>query len=54
MFDLSKPIVDFHKAMIHCFATDMKSVYSSIANLASADTAACKNLSFDGIPQDQH
>jgi hypothetical protein len=52
MLDLKQnPIVDFHKAMIHCFATNMKSAYSSVGNLASSDNKACTSLSFDGIPQ---
>ena len=55
MRDLNElPITGFHKAMIHCFATDMKSVYSSVANLTSTDTSACKRLSFDAVPQVQY
>lgn len=55
MVDLNKlPISDFHKAMIRCFAADMKSAYSSVASLTSTDTGACKNLSFDRVPQVQY
>jgi hypothetical protein len=45
------PLNGFHKAMIHCFATDMKSPYSSVESLTSTDTGACKSLSFDMVPQ---
>jgi hypothetical protein len=46
------PVRTFHKYMITCLATDMKSPYSSSASLTSTDTAACKNLSFDKVPHD--
>ena len=45
------PLNGFHKAMIHCFATDMKSPYSSVESLTSTDTGACRKLSFDMVPQ---
>ncbi|MGB7761821.1 MAG: hypothetical protein WBL61_18455 [Bryobacteraceae bacterium] len=55
MLDLSElPIGGFHKAMIHCFATGMKSPYSSVASLISTDTSACKSLSFGKLPQDEY
>jgi len=55
MVDLNRlPIAGFHKAMIHCFATDMQSAYASVASLSSTDTGACKNLSFDRVPQVQY
>lgn len=45
------PIVNYHKAIIHCFATDMKSPYSSPASLTGTDTGACENLNFDRVPR---
>jgi hypothetical protein len=51
--DLNRsPVRNFHKYMITCLVTDMKSPYSSSASLTSTDTAACKNLSFDKVPHD--
>jgi hypothetical protein len=53
MVDLNRlPIEGFHEAMIHCFATDMKSTYSSAGSLTSTNANACKNLSFDKVPQE--
>ncbi len=41
------PIRRFHRSLMRCFSTNMLSATASIANLASADTSACRNLSFD-------
>jgi hypothetical protein len=52
MRDLNQlPVLNYHKAMIRCLATDMKSPYSSVESLTSTDTGACKDLSFDRVPQ---
>ena len=51
--DLNRnPIRNFHKYMVACLSTDMKSPYSGSASLTSTDTTACKNLSFDKVPHD--
>jgi hypothetical protein len=55
MVDLNKaPIGAFHKAMINCLATEMTSPYASAASLTNTDTGACKNLSFDRVPQNAY
>jgi hypothetical protein len=47
------PIAMFHKFLMTCFATDMKSPYLSSGSLPAApNPGACKNLSFDRVPRD--
>jgi hypothetical protein len=44
------PIREFHKSMMNCFATDMRSPFPSINGLINTDTVACRALSFDSVP----
>lgn len=46
------PIRSFHRAMISCFASGMKSPYSSAASLITPPVGACESLSFQLVPRD--
>ena len=56
MRDLNQaPIRMFHKYMLTCLATEMKSPYLSAASLSpSPNPGACRNLSFDRVPRDAY
>jgi hypothetical protein len=56
MRDLNQsPIRMFHKYMVTCLATEMKSPYLSLASLSPApNPGACQNLSFDRVPRDAY
>jgi len=40
----------YNREIVHCFATDMRSAYSSINGFTAASANACANLSFDSLP----
>jgi hypothetical protein len=49
--DLNRsPVREFHRSMINCLATDMRSSIPSVGGLANTDTGACRDLSFDTVP----
>jgi hypothetical protein len=48
------PIHSFHKAMINCFATGMKTPYSGYGNLTQPPAGACESLSFDRVLHDAY
>jgi hypothetical protein len=56
MRDLNQsPIRMFHKYMVTCLATEMKSPYLSEASLPVApNQGVCQNLSFDKVPRDAY
>ncbi|HVN04820.1 MAG TPA: hypothetical protein VMT86_10405 [Bryobacteraceae bacterium] len=49
-FGERNPVDLYNRAMVHCLATDMRAVYSSINGFTPAGASACANLSFDTLP----
>jgi hypothetical protein len=47
----SQPITIYNRAIVHCFATDMGSPYSSINGSTETSVNLCAGLSFDKLPQ---
>ena len=53
--DLNRaPVRSFHKFMINCLATNGSSPYASLASTQAPVPNACRDLTFDKVPQDAY